>query len=157
MGFLMLIPGIFTLFDRVLGPMLSGSSGALGAVTKVLTGGDATGSSIISAVEGIIGGIDATKKQELINELDSMLANVEVDKLETSPNSKFTPRVAFEWALGTIVCVHFAFGEALNIWNVCHGMGFAPIDNMTLIFLGGLLGIYATTKTVEKMTANQDE
>ena len=159
MPFLALIPGIFAILDRVVAPILTSSTGQglLGAVIAHLSSKSPTVSGLLDAIEGVTGKLEDTKRLELQQEFQLLMAQVDVDKTEESKDSKtFTPRTTLFWGLSLIVLVHLTIAEVANVLALLHGQTLAPMDNITVIFLGGLLGLYHVTKTIEKVNSNQD-
>lgn len=159
MPFLALIPGIFSILDRIIAPVLTSSTGQglLGAVISQLTSKSPTAAGILAAIEGVTGKLEDTKRLELQQEFQLLMAQIDVNKFEDSKDSKtFTPRTTLFWGLSLITLIHLVIAEASNIMALIHGMPLAPMDNITVIFLGGLLGLYHVTKTIEKVNSNQD-
>lgn len=159
MPLLMLIPGIFSILDRIIGPILSSSTGqgVLGAVIGHLASKSPTAQGLLEAIEGVTGKLEDSKRLDLQNEFQLLMAQIDVDKTEESKDSKtFTPRTTLFWGLSLITLAHLLIAEVANILALLHGLPLAPMDNITTIFLGGMLGLYHVTKTIEKVNSNQD-
>lgn len=159
MPFLALIPGIFTVLDRIIGPILSSGAGqsVLGAVVGHLASKSPTAQGLLEAIEGVTGKLADTQRLELQNEFQLLMAQIDVNKTEESKDSKtFTPRTTLFWGLSLITLVHLLIAEIANILCLFNGTPLAPMDNITVIFLGGMLGLYHITKTVEKVNSNQN-
>lgn len=158
MPFLALIPAIFTILDRIIGPLLSSSTGQglLGAVVGHLASKSPTAQGLLEAIEGVTGKLADTQRLDLQNEFQLLMAQVDVNKEEAKEGAKFTPRTTLFWGLSFIVLLHLLIAEVANILAMIHGQTLAPMDNITVIFLGGLLGLYHVTKTIEKVNSNQD-
>ena len=155
MSFLMLIPGIFELLEKIIGPIITGSGIP---ILKMLATSGGTTTGIVSGLQGLIGNIESTKLAELKIELDSMLANVEVDKVEGAEESSFKScwRPFLAWGLSIITLVHLTIAEVSNVISLIHGGTLAPMDTLDGILLCGLLGIYIGARTIEKVNSNQD-
>lgn len=154
---LLTIMSIFDIAVKYVGPIVTSSkhtmlSGILGAITD---GKGATG--IIGIIESVIGKIEDAKKQEMSTEIAALLAQTEIDKIEAK-EAFFDRgwRPALAWGLSIITVVHLVIAEFSNLLALYHGSSLAPMDTMTTILLTGLLGIYMTARTVEKVNSNQD-
>ena len=157
--FLAIIPGVFAVLEKIIGPVLSSTAGQsiLGAVIGHLSSNSPTVNGLLTAIEGVMGKLEDTKRLELQNEFNLLMSQIEVDKVEESKDSKtFTPRTTLFWGLSLITLVHLVIAELANILCLIHGQPLAPMDNITIIFLGGMLGLYHVTKTIEKVNSNQD-
>lgn len=154
MNFFMLIPGIFTFLEKIVGPLLPAVKGSI--VSSVL-GSDGTHTGIMGAIQGVLGDIENEKVAAINEELKTLLGQIELNKLEESKDSKtFTPRTTFFWALAGVMIYHLAFAELANTVAWFHGAPFAPLDTLTVSLMFGLLGIYHVGKTIEKVNSNQD-
>lgn len=157
----MLIPGLFTLLEKVVGPMLT-SDARSSILSKVFGGGfGGTASSLMDIITGTLGKLEDEKIVELKGELETLLANCQIDQTEAK-SERFLNwgwRPCFAWGLSIIILFHLATAE---LANVLHMIGYnpgtlAPLDNMTLLIMSGLLGIYMGARTVEKVNTNNSD
>lgn len=155
---IMLIPSLLWTGAKYLGPIAAQHSDQLAGLFGKVLSNSPTGAKIVSAFESILGPIEDTQKQQLTAELDSMLGQIELDKLEESKDSRvFTPRTTLFWGVTAIVLYHLGFAELANTWAWCHGATLAPMDTLTGAIVLTCIGAYHVSKTIEKVNSNQDD
>lgn len=156
MNFLMLIPGLFTVLDRVLGPLFT--SGAASSIVSGIVGGKTGGTlgGLLGLVEGAVGKIEDSQLAEIKAEMETLLAQQQLNTIDAVSPSFFRNgcRDTLEWGLSIIVLIHCGLVETFNILALLNGGTLQPLDTMTTFILMGLLGIYATTKTIERFQSN---
>lgn len=160
MNFLLLLPGLFTLLEKVVGPMMEGQAGSIASKVMAL-GNSVSSSGIMSAIQSVIGNINDQQRLELNAELQVLLANCAINQTEASSNESFFykgPRPTAFWVFLGLAGIHCAFAESFNI---LHALGYqvglmAPMDNMAWYMLGGLAGIWAIGRSVEKVNSNNN-
>lgn len=156
MPFLLLIPTILSLIESVFG-VVEGSKKA-SIVSSLLGLATPTGSGIVGAIESVLGSISDEKKQELIAQMNEMLAQAELEKVDAVSLRFFQwgARPFLFWGLSIILLIHLGVAEAFNI---AHAYGFnvgllAPLDTVLLAVIGTLLGSHIVARTVEKVNNN---
>jgi len=158
MNVLMILPGLFSLLEKVVGPLLEGHAASI--ASKVIgLGSGASPGGILGAVEGVVGTIAADKKIELMGEIKTLLAQAQLQDIDSNKESFFRwgCRDSLEWALSIIVVTHLAIIESYNILALLHGGTFQPLDSLTTALLGGLLGLYGVGKVAEKYINNDSD
>lgn len=155
---LMLIPTIWSVLERVLGPVVSNTSGLFGSVISAVISSPTVGS-IIKAVETSIGTLEDTKKTELQAQLEIALGQIDLDKIDAQSNRfiQWGWRPCFAWGIGLNIILHYSVVNIVDILNSLFHLGISQIpqmDNMALALMTGILGLYMGARTVEK-TANR--
>lgn len=160
MNFLMIIPGIFELLEKIIGPVLSATANSTSTITRGLLGlvGNPSVGGILGVIEGAVGKLQDEQIVEIKAQLQVLLAQIDLNKTEEVSTSFFKSgwRPALCWSLAIITSVHFAVAEAFNI-AIAFGYSvgvLAPLDSATLLFIGSVLGIYMSARTVEKVNSN---
>lgn len=159
MGFLAFLPGLFTLLDRVLGPLFSSVTKS-SVLTSVLSGGGLAG--VLAAIEGSVGKLENAQIEQIKAGIAELEAQTSVIKSDTESKSLFSSwHAMFCWGMSIITLSHFAVAEVFNIM-IALGFGdyvgrLAPMDTATLAFIGGVLGLTMAGKTVERVNANTDD
>lgn len=156
MNFLMLIPGIFELLEKIVGPLLSSQKGSI--VSSILAGSP-TAQGVIGAIEGVIGNLESSKQAEFKAQLETLLAQSHTNDIEAQSehffNSGWRPFLA--WGLGLNIVAHatiISFIDVLQLFGYNPPL-LTPIDTITLSLMTSLLGIYMTARTVEKYSDSQ--
>lgn len=156
MAILSLLPALFGLVSSIFGSITSEHKTSI--ISSIIGGGfDGTAGSLVNIVEGAIGKIEDEKRLELQAQIQTLLAQSQINVAEVSQGfyqSGWRPFLA--WALSIIVALHLSIAE---IFNVLHTLGYitgvlAPMDTITLTLITGLLGLYMGARTVEKVNAN---
>lgn len=159
MNFLMLIPGLFELLEKLVGPALT-SVGKSSIITSIFGGAwDGTAGGLTNIVAGVIGGLQNEKVEEIKAQVASLLAQAQINDKEPEVFFYRGWRPCLAWALSIIVATHLfllELGNILSMFNITTVGQMAPLDNMTLILLTSLLGIYMGARTVEKVNSNAD-
>lgn len=152
---LALIPGLLFTGAKYVGPLVMDHQAVLETGLKDLLLKSPTGAKIVSFFESVIGPIADDKKEQFTLDLDSMLGNLQVDTIEAEEPKKDPRRFLF-WGLDTIVLLQLGMAEVSNLLALYHGQPLAPLDSMTIVLLGTLLGAHLGSKVVEKVNSNQD-
>lgn len=157
-SFLLLIPGIFELLEKVIGPLITTNSvPILTSITSHLGSGKvkdmATG--IIGDLEGVVGQITDEKKLELKTQLDSILGQVDIDKLEAVSESRFDSgwRPFIGWVCGLALAMSILVEPTVNYLAGWFNTIAPPIFELSPIVMSlicGLCGIYMIGRTAEK-------
>ena len=154
----MLIPGLFTLLEKVIGPLLTSESKT--SITGKIFGMAASLSSggILTAIESVVGNIESQQRIELQAQIQTLLGQCTVDQIEANSDTffKYGWRPFLAWGLSVLVIIHLTIAE---IANVLHMIGYspgsiAPMDTLTTTLIFGLLGLYMSARTIEKVNTN---
>jgi|ERR1700733_5299355 len=155
MNLLLLIPGLFTLLDRVIGPLFTNSH--RGAITSALFSGGFTGTldSLMSIITGTIGQLESAKIAEIRAQAAILISQAQIEQIDAAKGDFFNfTREMLAFGLSVLVLVHLTIAEIYNLFELYLGQPLAPMDTMTTILLCGLLGIYMGSKTVETVNSN---
>ena len=150
----MIIPGLFELLEKVIGPLISTQKSSI--IAEVL-GSDGSSGGIIGAIEGTLGQIEDVKKIALKGEIDTLLKQAELN-IDIPGESLFYKgwRPFLAWGLSIVVLAHLSIAEVCNLIGWYHGGNLAPMDSITTALLFGLLGLYMGARTIEKVNSNAD-
>jgi hypothetical protein len=151
-----LLPAIWALVEHVGGFALDAvTKTGLGAKIATVASSSSWGKDIVSVLGSLGTTIDDTKKQELINQLQSLhdqsLVDIEEDKSSHGFQANWRPFVA--WGMSLTVVLHCFITETINILHVV-GVDIAqiqPMDTITFSLMAGLLGLYMGAHTLEKI------
>lgn len=153
----MILPGLFELLEKIVGPLLIPQKTS---IISGLLGSDGTAGGIMGVIGGVLGKMEDEKVAEIKAQVEVLLAQVQSNELQMESKSSFwrNPRLFFEWILVAIGTIHFSFCEIINIaYAYKNGVALAPLDTATLFFMGSMLGIYVTAKTVESVNYNNNQ
>lgn len=161
MNLLLLLPGLFTLLEKVVGPMLAGNSGSIAQKIMGL-GSGATLSGVMGVITGTLGNLEDTKRIEIQAELGLLMEQCKINETDATSSDSFYYKGArpfIFWGFGIITLFHCLMAEMYNNliaigYNVGH---LAPMDNMAWYMLGGLAGIWAISRGIEKVNANSSD
>lgn len=158
MNFLMLIPGLFAILEKFVGPMIAGHASSIASKIMGL-GSSIDSSSILGVLESTMGQIESVQKLEIKAELDTLLAQCAIQQVAESNPSFFRSgcRDTLEWGLSIVVLIHLIIVEAANIHALISGGVLSPLDTLTTTLLMGLLGLYGAAKTIEKFNSNNSD
>lgn len=152
----MLIPGIFTFLDRILGPLFSVSKDAVEIGLKTIK--NPTISSIFSVIEGSIASMTDAQKMEIKGEIATLLAQSGIDDDDAKSEHwiQYAWRPFLAWGLSVNIVAH---ATIITIIDVLELFGYnppalTPIDTVTLTLMCGLLGLYMSARTIEKYSDN---
>lgn len=152
----MLIPGIFTVLEKIVGPVLEVVKPSLGSniIASLMSGKGVRG--VISAIEGSLGKLDDIKKAQLEAELQTMLGNIEVDKIEATSKSRFDSgwRPYLAWGVSTALLMSILLEPTIRWVMGCFGLELpVPFELSPLVIgvLSSLLGTHIVSRTVEKL------
>lgn len=145
MNFLLLIPGLFTLLEKCLGPILTMTHKS-SIITSIIGGFDGSSSGLMGIIEGAIGKIEDQKKLELQAEVETLLAQSKIEEIEAqSPHFlAWAARPCFEWIILLNIGFHYTLVSAIDTYNFFMGTTDTvhALDPMALAICLSLLGIY---------------
>lgn len=154
MNFLLLIPGIFELLEKIVGPLMSSTKGS---IISGLLGSNGTIGGIMEAITGVLGNIEQEKIVEITAQVNTLLAQSQVNQIDAKANSIWhRPALVLEWGLVIIILYHLGLAEVSNSISFFHGYSLAPLDNLTAGLMFGLLGLYRGAKALETVNSNSD-
>jgi hypothetical protein len=158
MGFLALIPGLFTLLDRVLGPLFTDVTKS-SVVTSIFSSGSLGG--VLGVLTKSLGSIESAKIEEIKAGIAELEAQAGMEEKDVDSKSIFASwHAMFCWGMSIILLVHFASAELLNqlvAWHVASVGLLAPLDTATLTIACLILGGSMAGKTVEKVNSNNSD
>lgn len=154
MNFFMLIPGIFELCEKILGPVLSTASAASSVVKAVAT--NPTVSGIMSGIEKAVGSVTDAQRLQIQGELQTLLAQAQLDSQESAKSSFFYsgPRPTLFWGLVASLLMSVLVEPSINYILGFFGIsGPAPfvLSPIVITLLSSLCGIFMVGRTVEKI------
>jgi hypothetical protein len=117
---------------------------------------------ILGIIEETVGQLETTKKVEIEAELQTLLVQSQINQSDAQSNESFFykgARPTLFWMTIILFGLHCFSAE---IYNQLHALGYqvgllAPLDNMVWLVLGGLAGIWAVGRTIEKVNNNQSD
>lgn len=156
----MIIPGLFELLEKVVGPLFT--SGAKTSIVSGLVGSAVKDSGgLMGIITGALGKLEDAKVAEIKAGVEILLAQTQVIQSDTNSKSIFSSwHAIFCFGMTFITLTHFAVAEAFNILVALHfdNVGIiAPMDTATLFFIGSVLGITMAGKTVERVNSNNQD
>ena len=146
-----LIPAILWLGEHILGPLTEVAKVGISEGLR-LAEGTLTGPLILQIFEKVLGPLEDTKKQQLINELDSMLGQIEIVKSEIeSPKSVWqVPHELLEYgAVFYLLCVFLVAGIHVLLYPFDISSPIAAIDLTTSGIALSTFGIVKTFKVLQ--------
>lgn len=157
----MLVPGIFELLEKVIGPMLTSTAASSIAKGVIGLGSSASASGVLGVIEGAVGKLEDAKVTQIHDELQTLLAQCQLIQSDSKSGSIVGNwHAVFCFGMSVICLTHFAVAELFNILVSLHvsNIGLiAPLDTAALAFMGGVLGVGIGCKTVEKVNSNSDQ
>lgn len=156
MNFLMLIPGIFSLLEKIIGPLIFSQKSSIssGVISAIMSGQGLEG--ILKAIQGVTGTIENAKLEELKIQLDSLLAQCKINEIEAASDSRFKSwwRPFLCWGLGINIVAHSTIITLIDILQLFgyNPPTLTPLDTITLTLMSGVLGLGIATRTIEKYT-----
>lgn len=156
----MFIPGLFSILEKIIGPLFEGHAASIAAKVMGISG-NPTVQGILSIIEGTVGQLENQQKLELEAEIQTLLTQSQIDLVEAQSPSFFHGgwRPALAWGLTAIIISHLTLAEGFNIAIALgYSVGtLAPLDSITLSLMFGLLGLYMGARTIEKVNANSED
>lgn len=158
MGFLAIIPAIFELLEKIIGPMVTGGA------SKIATGllgisSNPTVEGIMSVITGTVGQLENEKIVQIKAGVQILLAQVQLAEDDNKSGSVFAHwHSLFCYGMTVITLSHFGLAELFNILislNCPHIGVLAPMDTATLSFIGLVLGGTMLGKTAENVNSNK--
>jgi len=154
---LMLIPSLLWAGAKFIGPEVMAHSDILGSGLAKILSGSPTGSKIAAFFESVMGPMDEAKKQEFTLELDSMLGQIDLDKID-AVSTRFLQwgwRPCFCWGIGSNIVFHYWLVSLIDVLNSIfhtHIDQISSMDHFALTIMCILLGAYMGLRTIEKQT-----
>lgn len=153
---LALIPGLLWTGAKYVGPILESHSTQIASKLGDILSDSPTGKKIVDAFESVLGPISDDKKNQFTLELDSMLGQIDVDKIEAQSESRFDSgwRPFLGWGLGSNIVLHYTVVNLIDVVNSLLGLHISQIpglDPMSLSLMTGILGLYMTARSFEKV------
>lgn len=150
---LMLIPSILGIGEKVLGGIAAEHkasivSNILGTIT-----GSPTANGLVGIFQNVMGNIEDSKRLELQAELETLLAQSQLDTVEAQSEHFFDRgwRPALAWGISTNIVLHYSFVNMFGLYNfIVYGVSIPPMDAMSLTLMTGLLGLYIGARSIEK-------
>lgn len=133
------------------------TSASKSSIVSSLLGASADSGGVMGAIQSVFGNLESEKLAEIKAGVELLLAQVNENTKEDESQSFFQHgwRPFLCWGICIIVLTHFGFAEFFNIkQSIINGGLLASLDSATLFFLGSILGIYMTAKTVEHVNSN---
>ena len=151
---LLLIPGLFSLIEKFIGPMDKAGKGSI--LTTVL-GSNGSVDSIMDAIKGAVGEMDKAREDELKAEVSMLVSQADLNKQNSQSEHAFVRdwRPALAWGLVILVLVHLGTAEFYNLYCMFKGYALAPLDTLTVTLMFGILGLHISTRTLEKVTGRK--
>lgn len=158
MNFLMLVPGIFEVLEKIIGPLITSNSvPILASITGHLVSGKVKdmASGILGDLEGVVGQVTDEKKLLIKTQLDSILGQIQIDTVEAQSESRFDSgwRPFIGWVCGLALAMSILVEPTVNYLAGWFNTIAPPIFELSPIVMSlicGLCGIYVIGRTVEK-------
>lgn len=156
---LALIPGLLWTGAKYVGPILAQHADQITPLLAKVLSNSPTGKKIVDAFESVLGHIDEVKKDEFTLELDSMLGQIDLNKIDAASPRLFNSgwRPFFAWGIGANIVLHYTVVNLIDICNAIFGTSISQVvamDHMALSLMSGLLGLYMAARTLEKHSGN---
>lgn len=155
----LIIPAVLTILEKVLGPLVN-KTGLIAGLSNIdLSKGFVGG--IMSVVESVMGNLKDDKKLELQMELESLRGQLQLNFIDAQSETffKYGARLVIFWGLGINLVVHYTVVNCIDIVNSVFDKDIGqipPFDNMALIIISGLLGLYMAARSIDKYNVTKD-
>lgn len=152
---LALIPGLLYTGAKFVGPIVEDHATQLVPMLESILANSPTGKKIVDAFETVVGKLDQDKKNQFQLEIDTLLGQIEVDKIEAASPSLFVSGArpflfwGLSFALLMSVLVEPTLVWLLGCFHVVLPVPFV-LDPLVVGIISSLLGIHQVTRTIEK-------